>query len=141
MSPRPTRDASPPDPRPEPAAGPAAAALGVPPGAPPAAARAAFLRRLPSAGLVPPPEWRSAVRTLTGHPARGPAALADAGADAAIDGGLRAEVEAFTESFWSLAPAERRARWQALLDRSSADPPLATRLRRLEAGVALASIP
>jgi hypothetical protein len=139
MSTWPTSDASAPDARPKSAAGPAAAALGVPPGAPPAAARAAFLRRLSSAGLVPPPEWRSAVRTLTGYPACGPAALADAGTTA--DQGLRAEVEAFAEAFWSLTPAARRACWQALLDRCSADLPLATRLRRLEAGVDLESIP
>jgi hypothetical protein len=122
-----------------PAAKRAAAALGVP-GNDPAAARAAFLRRLPAAGFVPPPEWRAAVRALTGRPAPGPGALPDAG-DAPDDDGPRAEVEAFAAAFWSLAPAERRARWQDLLDRCAGDPPLAARLRRLEGGVDLDAIP
>src|SRR5439155_4168869 len=101
----------------------------------------AFLRRLPSAGLVPPPEWRSAVRTLTGRPARSPAAVADPCADAPPDDGLRAEVEAFAASFWSFPPAERRTHWQALIRRCAADPALAVRLRRLEAGVDLEPVP
>src|SRR5437764_311509 len=65
MSTRPTPDADSPDPRPGPAAGRAAAALGVPADAPPAAARAAFLRRLPSAGLrAPAAAWADAARQL-----------------------------------------------------------------------------
>src|SRR5262245_8682799 len=122
-----------------PAAARAAAALGVPAGDP-SAARAAFLRRLPAAGFVPPPEWRAAARTPTGRPAAGPGALPDPGADP-DDGGARAEVEAFAAAFWSLAPAERRARWQGLLDRHAADPPLAARLRRLEPGLDLDAVP
>ncbi len=112
----------------------AADVLGVPPDAP-AAARAAFLRRLPRAGFVPPPHWLDAVRTLTGRPAP-EEAVAPTPDPARLDG-LRAEVEGFAGQFWALPPGERRRRWQNLIARCAIDPPLAARLRRLEAGMDL----
>lgn len=51
--------------------------------------RAARLRRLPAEGFVPP------------HPA-------------ATDAAFAADVRAFAAAFWSLTPADRRARWKAL---------------------------
>jgi hypothetical protein len=118
----------------------AAVTLGIAPDVPPAAARAAFLRRLTAAGMVPPPEWRSAIRALTGFPARGLAALSDPLANAPGDDSLCADVEAFATSYWSLRPVERRNRWQTLVERCSFDPALAARLRRLEAGLDLEEI-
>jgi hypothetical protein len=135
MSVRPPTDADG-APPPGPALERAATVLGVAPDAP-HSARAALLRRLPAAGLVPPPEWRAAVRTLTGQPARGPGALADPFEACSADDALRSEIEAFASSFWSYAPAERRRLWRHLLGRCAADPPLVARLGRLEAGVDL----
>jgi hypothetical protein len=119
----------------------AAATLGIAPNAPPAAARAAFLRRLTAAGLVPPPEWRSAVRVLIGYQARGPAALADPLVNAAADDSLCVDVETFATFYWSLRPVERRDRWRSLLDRCSFDLVLGARLHHLERGLDLECIP
>src|SRR5262245_59573441 len=108
-------------------AGRAAAALGTAPTAPTAtaaAARSAFLRRLTATGFVPPAEWRSAVRVLTGSPPLGPAALADPLLNAPADDSLCADIETFATSYWALGPVERRRRWQSLLDRCSFEPAL-----------------
>src|SRR5947209_14546694 len=110
----------------------AADELGVPPDAVPADARAAFLRRLPAAGFVPAPPLCAAAAVLTGRAVPGAA-----DAESTESAGLRAEVAAFAKSFWSIPPADRRARWQSLAARAANDPLLAGRVRRLEAGLDL----
>jgi hypothetical protein len=111
----------------------AADQLGVPADADPADARSAFLRRLPAAGFCPPPPLCAAAATLAGQPIPGAAGVL-AEPD---DEDLAAEVDAFSREFWTLRPDIRRGRWQDLLDRSTADPRLSGRVRRLEAGVDL----
>jgi hypothetical protein len=113
----------------------AADLLGVPPDAPSAEARTVFLRRLPGSDFVPVPAWCAATADFLGRPVPGSIAAVppDEGDEA------RSEVAEFAERFWTLPPAVRRGRWQELMDHTSADPLLSTRLRRLEAGLDLAS--
>jgi hypothetical protein len=111
----------------------AADQLGVAPDTPPAEARTVFLRRLPGSDFVPAPAWCAATAAFLGRALPGSiAAVPPADGDAA-----RAAVAEFTERFWTLLPAERRGRWRELMDRTSADPLLAGRLQRLEAGLDL----
>jgi hypothetical protein len=112
----------------------AADQLGVPPDALPADARAAFLRKLPAAGFLPVPPLCAAAALLIDRPVIG---AAGAEYEAETGGSLRAEVATFARSFWSIAPVDRRRSWQELLSRVAADPLLAGRVRRLEAGVDL----
>jgi hypothetical protein len=107
--------------------------LGVPPDAPPADVRAAFLRRLPSAGFLPAPPLCAAATALTARPVPG---TKDAVAEN-DDDEVRAAVTAFAREFWALPPHRRREQWRELLDRAAGDPLLAGRVRRLEAGVDL----
>jgi hypothetical protein len=114
----------------------AAAELGVRPDAPPEEVRAAFLRRLADEEFVPPPSWRWAVEALTRRGPDGPSeARADAEASRAEEERLREEVEAFTEQFWALAPAERGSSWQHLAARCGFSPPLRARLEQLRPGL------
>jgi hypothetical protein len=109
--------------------------LGVSPEALPADAKAAFLRRLPGAGFLPPPPLCAAAAALTDRRVPGAAGtIVDN-----EDNDLRTAVTAFVREFWSLAPASRREKWRDLLNRSAADPLLAARVRRLESGIDLAS--
>jgi hypothetical protein len=108
--------------------------LGVAPDAPPADARAAFLRQLPEMGFLPPPPLCAAAAAFSARPVPGAAAAVE---DPADFDAVRADVAAFVRDFWSIPPAARRDRWRALLARSAADPLLAGRVRRLEAGVDL----
>lgn len=85
--------------------------------------RAAFLRALPGCGFAPP---EAAVAALGGELPAGVAADRFA-----------ADVRAFAEVFWTLAPADRRARWDALTARAAG--PVAAWLREL--GDALDIIP
>ncbi len=77
--------------------------------------RAAFLRALPGHGFAPP---EAAVAALGGELPAG--ALAER---------FAADVRAFAAAFWSLPPAERRARWEALAARAAG--PAAGWLREL----------
>jgi hypothetical protein len=112
--------------------------LGVDAEASAAEARAALLRRLPEVDFVPPPEWREALRILSGEAPR-PGAVDEAAR--AEEERLRDEVEEFADCFWSLAPSRRRERWGELLGRCAEIPALRTRLRLLEPGLDLASFP
>lgn len=95
--------------------------------------RNAFLRQLPGSGFLPTPPLCGALTALTGQSTPG---AVDASGE--VDSGaLQAQVASFAAQFWSLAPAARRARWQELLGAAIDDPPIAGRLRRLEAGVDL----
>src|SRR5581483_6909525 len=107
----------------------AAAALGLSPGATPAELTAAFLRRLPAEGYVPPEAWAAGLNAAagTGLPVT-PAAATDEAARLAED------VGAFAALFWLLPPATRRARWQALTARRPGWP-VALRLAALEPGL------
>lgn len=90
---------------------------------------AAFFRALEGAGFAPPEALAVAVNDLTGAalPVT-PDGVADAGAR------RRAEVEAFAAAFWTLPPAERRARL-ADLSAGRADAAAARRLRQLAPGL------
>lgn len=77
--------------------------------------RAAFLRSLPAHGFAPP---EADVAALGG----------DLPAGAAADR-FAADVRAFAAEFWALAPADRRARWEALTARAAG--PAAGWLREL----------
>lgn len=107
----------------------------------PAAARAAFLRRLPAAGFVPPPEWVTAVRTCTGSPVpESEGIVAEAGQFHDREQGLREEIDDFSVRFWMLPPDERRAEWRSLLSRCDGYPRSAAQVRRLEQGLDIAAV-
>jgi hypothetical protein len=105
--------------------GRAAEALGLAPGATAAEAAAAFLAGLPAAGFVPAPERVAAVNALAG---------AAVPADPDENGGSAAAVEGFAREFWSVAPAARRAAWDALRA-GAGDGPEAARLLGLQPGL------
>lgn len=75
-------------------------------------ARAEFLRGLPKSGFVPPEEY-----TFTALPAVRE---------------LRADLDAFSENFWSMPPAQRRVEWQSLAIRAASDRRCEIRVQRME---------
>ncbi len=113
----------------------AAAALGLPPGADADAARAAFLRRLAAEDFAPPEATVAAANALTGAdlPLTPDAVAAEAEA-------FRGEVETFAADYWSLPPADRRARWADLSVRCR-DGQTAAYLRHLEGGLGVEAVP
>lgn len=113
----------------------AAAVLDVPLDAGAAVARAAFLRRVVADRFAPPEECVAAANALAG------AALPlspDGRSDAAEQ--ARADVEAFAAAYWSLPPAERRARW-AGLSALAGEAVARHRLAHLEAGLDVSAVP
>lgn len=122
----------PPDPPPR---ARAVAVLRVPPDCTPADARAAFLRRVAADGFVPPEACVAAANRLAGTAVP----LSAGGAEVEV-AHFRNEIEAFAAAYWSLPPADRRARWAGLSAGATDEPP-AARLRGLEAGLDLAVEP
>lgn len=111
----------------------AADQLGVADDASASEVRNAFLRQLPGSGFLPTPPLCTALTAMTGQSTPG---ATDTSGEVDSDV-LQAQVASFAAQFWSLEPSARRARWQELLDAAIDDPPVAGRLRRLEAGVDL----
>jgi len=108
----------------------------------PSAARAAFLRRLPAAGFVPPPEWVTALRTCTGAPApEEQGIVAEPTQFHDSEQQLREEIDDFARRFWTLPPGERRSEWQSLLSRCDGYLLPAAHVRRLELGLDVAAVP
>jgi len=119
----------------------AARTLGVAP-SDSSAARAAFLQCLLAAGFVPPPEWVTAIRTITGAPvAENEGIVAEPAQFHDGEQQLRAEIDEFARRFWTLSPGDRRAEWQTFLGRCDGYPALAARVRRLEPGLDVAAVP
>lgn len=119
-------------PPPTPLARAAAGALGLAPDAGPDAGRAAFLSRLADDDFVPPAAVREAAAALGAVPnSPGPRPALEAAAESA----LAAEVERFGADYWSVSPADRRARWDELTARATPFPRLAGRLAGLEVGL------
>jgi hypothetical protein len=113
----------------------AAELLGVPAGTDPAAARAAFLGRLERVEFAPPAHWCAGLGMLAGS--AGAARLAGDEIAEARRQELEAEVNHFSEEYWSLPPMERDARWQLLRDLCAAEPPLRLHLDHLAIGLDL----
>jgi hypothetical protein len=119
----------------------AAQTLGVTP-SDPAAARAAFLRRLPAAGFVPPPELVTALRICAGVPVpENEGIVAEPAHFHDRERQLRDEIDDFTRRFWTLPAGERRSEWRSLLDRCDGYTVPATRVRRLEPGLDIPPVP
>jgi hypothetical protein len=115
--------------------GRAAAVLGVPAAAPAAAARAAFLRQLADEQFLPPEPLTAAANVLAGAAVP----LTDYGR--ACEAGLRRDdLRAFAAAYWSLPPADRRARWAELGDGCRHDSEVFRFRRDLEPGLHLAVI-
>jgi hypothetical protein len=111
----------------------AAELLGVPVETDPAAARATFLARLERVEFAPPAHWCAGLGMLAGN--AGTARLAADEIAEARRQDLSAEVDRFSEAYWSLAPSKRDARWRSLRERCAAEPPLRLHLEHLAIGL------
>jgi hypothetical protein len=103
----------------------AARVLGIPPDATAGAARAGFARLLRAEGFLPPEAAVAAANLLAGTALP----VTPVGDDL-----VAGEVAAFAGAFWSLPPADRRARWIDLAARATAEAN-AARLLALEPGL------
>lgn len=114
----------------------AAEQLGVSANATPAEARAAFLALLPEVEFVPPPEWRAALRLLTGAAnSLPPEVEQEARAEAERRFGER--VEDFASEYWSLAVPVRQQRWQGLMRECGWSARVRARLEMLRPGLTI----
>jgi hypothetical protein len=102
----------------------------------PEAARTAFLRQLAEQDFVPTAALLQAYRTSAGRVLAG-AEEAGGEAAAALENGLRDEVEEFAAQFFTLALADRQRRWEALTARCENYATLDARLRSLESALSL----
>jgi hypothetical protein len=117
----------------------AAKQLGVSPDVAADEARSVFLRQLPREDFVPQPSLWTAARCL-GVGGDGTSATPRVEADATREQeeALRAEVEDFANTYWTIPAADRRARWQVLSARAALFLPLRARLQCLEGGLTVA---
>jgi hypothetical protein len=116
----------------------AADQLGLPPHASPAEARSAFLKRLDRADFVPPTQWSAALAFLgVGPHDDGAPVLGREAADESLSTSLRAEVDSFSRTFWSLPTSERARQWQELIARCEGELALTKHLRHLERGLGI----
>jgi hypothetical protein len=115
----------------------AAQELGLPSSAGSAEARGAFLRLLPAADFVPPPDWLCAYEALAEQRLPGMENGSEARALLTEEECLRDDVEAFAAEFFSLGVSERQSRWQELDGPCAAFAGLAARLRDLKPGLAI----
>jgi hypothetical protein len=93
---------------------------------------AAFLTKLPATGFVPAGDSVAAVNVLAGL-----ALPCDPDVESGI--GVPEEIDEFIRSFWSLAPADRLAKWRELGSRSNDS--IAERLLVLQAGLEVPTTP
>jgi hypothetical protein len=112
----------------------AAGKFGVEQGVAPDALRAVLLRRLRDEDYLPDPALHEAMRLLSGRPI-GPESWLQEEAAGAEQERLRGEVEAFASAFFTIPVAERRQRWQSLLQACTGHEPLRDRLLALKLGL------
>lgn len=109
--------------------------LEISPGVSPVEARKELCRRVEEGEFQPGPATREAIEIIvhgTGHWATA-AALPNWGAS--LEAQRQEEIQEFVRQYFTLPPAERRERWQALKSRTVDYPRLQTRLTMLESGL------